>query len=547
MIKGGKVVARLNDFLFNASLLGFYRMVEGMAGVSYRNNQLEFPVDLLLSFEDIYFDKMVERYEDTTVVKKICDDYSRLTYSVQDEEFEKQVDRFMKYAKDKLGRNSYKSAYECINREELEFSLDVMTLLRDVDKLDIPSEKISAFAPIFRYLSRNYEMLAMKDIAYNQIVTYWKNMAFLNRSSSKRNMKECYRKVFVEPVEDFLTKQRNGRFQCIECGEDISKTEGFTMAWLNDIGIDLKRKTSYYWNFQADTLLCPMCALIYSCIPMGFATIGKQGLFVNQNDSFRHLVSANALVLDEVQNMESLEQMVYQKLLDLFANQSSRAQTEEVINVQVVKRIEVESGSTVYSFNHLSREKLNVLKACGKDFQNLTRAFLKTSDGYIRVYSKVIKNFFQGRNQYGLLDEVIRLGFVEHANIWCTRHILSIQNRVIEGGRQMGVSDKQLNFMQFEGGRLRQAIAGDERMRSDLDNKLRGYVFRLLNALNVRDVNRFMDTALRMYAGLGKPVPRLFVDMLKDQEAFMLLGYAYVLGLKGDTISSQEDRGNKND
>jgi len=62
----------------------------------------------------------------------------------------------------------------------------------------------------------------------------------------------------------------------------------------------------------------------------------------------------------------------------------------------------------------------------------------------------------------------------------------------------------------------------------------------LLNALKTNDCARFMDILLRLYIGLGKEIPVKFEQMLTDKEAFLTLGYAFVIGLKGENYEKGE-------
>ena len=123
--------------------------------------------------------------------------------------------------------------------------------------------------------------------------------------------------------------------------------------------------------------------------------------------------------------------------------------------------------------------------------------------------------------------------------------ILRIQAATRKGGNKLGVSLMNLRKMQKDGYKLRMMLSSqtletlekEQSMRThenDIDNKLRGYAYHLLNALKTRNKENFMDIILRMYTGLGQPVPDLFIEMLKDEQAFLELGYAYLIGLKGE-------------
>lgn len=70
---------------------------------------------------------------------------------------------------------------------------------------------------------------------------------------------------------------------------------------------------------------------------------------------------------------------------------------------------------------------------------------------------------------------------------------------------------------------------------------LRGMEYQLLNALSVRNVEKFMDIVLRLYSAYGSRknengqellIPTGLVQMLGNSEKFTRYGYAFVMGLK---------------
>ena len=61
------------------------------------------------------------------------------------------------------------------------------------------------------------------------------------------------------------------------------------------MGVDVKRKTNGFWNFNVDLSPCPVCNLIYACIPLGFSGYAGEGFFVNDASSVRSLIRASEL------------------------------------------------------------------------------------------------------------------------------------------------------------------------------------------------------------------------------------------------------------
>jgi CRISPR-associated protein Cst1 len=72
----------------------------------------------------------------------------------------------------------------------------------------------------------------------------------------------------------------------------------------------------------------------------------------------------------------------------------------------------------------------------------------------------------------------------------------------------------------------------------------------LLNALAVRNVNKFMDVVMRLYSAYGSKrnedghellIPTGFVQMLNDKQKFTEYGYAFVMGLVGSYEPKKEE------
>lgn len=94
--------------------------------------------------------------------------------------------------------------------------------------------------------------------------------------------------------------------------------------------------------------------------------------------------------------------------------------------------------------------------------------------------------------------------------------------------------------MKKSGADLRRAIMSAKGESSG--ECLRGTEYQLLNALSVRNVEKFMDIVLRLYSAYGSRknengqellIPTGLVQMLGNSEKFTRYGYAFVMGLEG--------------
>lgn len=546
----------LNHFLYNAAILGFYSIIRDESGVKIQNNSLTFPVDILDGFEDKYISRMINVFGDTTIYSEILQRYKNIKFKEITKDTAKKIDEFFDYSMDKLTRASYKSGYDIISNFKNGKNVDIPKILKEIKKTENYKTKVKKFEQIEEYFQKNKETLCMKDIMYTKITPFWQGVSFLNTSNNKKDIKACYKDYFVNTAIKYANKTSKGRFSCIECSASVTQGESFAMAWLNDVGIDLKRKRSYYWNFKPDSFLCPICNLIYSCLPLGFIMIGREGLFINDNSDFETLIKCNSTEGLEVSSIYEAESKMYGKLLSRLAQHSDETLSKrEIQNIQVIRRKYYGEDKIRYELNTLSADRLGILRKRQKDFNFITNFFIRIDQEHINIYDQVIGNFFAGKNQFTLLHKILTLAFTDSNvnRIPYAASILRIQADTRKGGNTVGVSRMNLQRMQKNGYLLRRKLSDQtlttleqeqskEIDEGNIDNKLRGYVYYLLNALKTKNKENFMDVILRMYTGIGQPVPDLFIKMLQDEQVFLELGYAYLIGLKGENPGNQQEK-----
>lgn len=516
---------------------------------------------LLDGFETAWFDAMLERYADTAACNELIDGYNGLCGARETGKLDADsVNGFFKKLDAKVSRGSYTSAAViCANAGD---DFDAPAHMKPLKKEKEALLKLKGMQPVINYLERNKRVFLMKDIAYNVINSFWEGKAFFYRDDVKKDMEICYRKNFVTPAMAFFSTDKKRKGNCMECGAPIHSSEAGAMSWISDMGVDSARKKSNFWDFKPDTTICPLCALAYTCLPLGFRMIAGQGLFINNNESFRMLVCANDTVVStkwftEVAGVERSEfnSMGAYKRFRAYAYTAMSEYLHgrnELHAIQVIQRRSemVKKGKKTekqctYSMERLSREKLRVLSECEKEFRRLPKYNVQLGkDSFLNMSEETIDNLVAGRSQYALINLVMRAQIEEgHAcrYLW---DVLKIQMYTRRGEKmQQAETDYKAAWaLAWEGNGLKMAIGGDGKYTADgrkaeteTDNKLRGYIYKLLNYINARDKAGFQDTIIRMYLGCSRSLPGgLFMKMLEDDETFVELGQAYILGLSGN-------------
>jgi CRISPR-associated protein Cst1 len=482
---------------------------------------------------------MLETYQGKTRWSELKEGFDVLKNKEINNDNVKEYDDFFKKALDILKRPSYKAGYQII-ADEYSDNTDVLSIMNTIKKQEKIKDKIFHFNFIYDYLLKHRKVLCMKDIVYSKVNPFWQNVSFLYKSNNKKSISKCYAEYFSLPAYEYSNTDMTGKYSCIECGRGFPQSNAYAMAWLNDVGVDFKRKKSYYWNYKADSYLCPICNIIYSCIPLGFYMMGSEGIFINNNTSINILEKFNNTISFKAENINELEKQIYYKVIEQFLDMSNENSAKnEIHNIQVIRKKRLGNDNTKFIFNNLSSDRLKIIIQSKTDFSKLLGKYIKVNDNYINIFESTISNIYSNISQFKLISSILRHAYINNQVPNYMMSILKIHNRMKRGDKTMSLNIKQLYRIQLDGYNLRRSIvpsSNEENKSTDseTDNKLRGTVYKLLNALKTNNNTTFIDILLRLYTGMGKPVPELMIEMQRSEEDFQQLGYAYLIGIKGE-------------
>lgn len=559
----------LSDWLKNAGIVGLVNILESSSElenkVIKRNNSIEFDSSELDNFHELYFEYLINKYKAFISIEKIISKEEWIRDLLDKEINEKELESFniyIKYLKERLKLASYKSAYEILSDSNYNL-LDKSALLKEL-KLkkkqnisDINSdfkEQCNLALEIIEYLNKSEvrKIIAAKNVIYDIIQGFWSDVSFLNKNNSKLNMYECYKDEFVEPVKNYLEadlkKAKNTCFTCDNRIQKLSKPFAFDITWITKMGVDGSRKSSHFWNYYSDANICPICNLVYSCIPAGFSVINGKGLFVNNNQSIRNIISANVHVLNGNKTLDELEEETYFNIVDSMGQKSVEEAKSEIENIQVVK-FDKNDGSRPYTFNVLSKDKLLIIKNNKKILEALLNKKVKLAkDYYLNIYSAVLDRIYNGKNLFDLLDTLTRLRIsCEYKNSYVIYLLIKLNNNCMEMRGGSKVYYKDIDKFKDYGMSLRKKYEENER-----ESKILGISYRLQNALKVKDMPRFIDTLMNAYSSINsynsrkELVPVDFVQALYDTDKFQTIGYAFLIGLQGMEVPSKNEENNIN-
>ncbi len=548
---------RLNHALYNAALLSLYKVLEKqkerlhLSVPLYEGADLLFDERFLEGFEFAWEEVMVERFKKNTALYSFFVKANDLT----EKSDQKDVKDCFELLKRKVESNSYKAGYTIANDNSLS-PLDCLDAVKKTKStkgiFDIPAF-LQAVAPIVEYFHKHENVFYMKDIMYSIIQRYWENMAMFQIKNLTRSIPLSFKEAFVDPCIAFCKEDtRKKTAFCLECGCAMHSSLSKPMTWLCDVGVDDARKKSNYWNFKPDTYLCPLCALAYACLPIGFSIAGEIGTIINRNDSIEALIELNTkdTAIHELQNLHQNQRSKnYYAIVRTSENEAKKRQSVYQPNsIQILSRIR-KKEKVFYSSEILDAHKIAFFKCSGEILNALIHCKLKISDNEhskLNMFEESMDCVMKGQNLFELIHLALSTAFTGNTFVPWVGMLIQLnahEKNMYEGVEQMQTNNKiayaRNKDMARCGYALRKEYVGGQGEKNE--NVLKGYAYALLNLARTENATDFTDTIVRMYMGLNKEIPQQLIQALLEKETFQEAAYSYILGLNGNPDYQKKD------
>lgn len=561
-----KYVITLGAFLQTAGIVGLRYMLESAEakekvdfGIPEDGQGLWLDMNfaLIADWTDMYFKACVQYFGPSTVYQGVLDRIERCLDKIQTGKWNpgKEEKEDLKFISDKLLSNSYQAGFENI-KNGIDMPEVYQTLKKDKLNDKLETEKLEErLIELEKFLQhpKCRETFIMKSVVYTYINRFWSGKCFLLRANAKKDMRELFEKDFSEPFRKYLeADHKKAKDLCIDCGMPIGPKEKNSIAFMNEVGDDFTRKRSAFWDCKADAFLCPGCTFVYALSPLGFRLFANKFVFVNLNNNIRALLESNSKTDKDSANSEKAEGEKYSQWFAKTINILLKEKMQEISNIQVILRgIRAEDR---YLLGIVHKSMLDIIKvsSVSKALQLLGKfPYVKIRNEFVNVHETAVINLLQYRNQYQLLNQLLKAAIEDDAFNFYANWIYEIQLQseiiyFIEEEKRKEIA--MYTSMKRSGSDLRKAIMVSKGESSG--DCLRGIEYQLLNALSVRNVDKFMDVVLRLYSSYGSQknekgqqllVPTGLVQMLGDQEKFTRYGYAFVMGLEG-CYEKKEDK-----
>lgn len=558
----------LDTFLYNAGIVGFIQVLE--------NAKAERDKDYIINGQDLSIKKeFLKNYNlAQAYIDAICNKFKSDTFfeNIKDEKScKKEIENICKQV-EKGGK--YKQAIKKIGlSKKYDYDTELIKLSYDdrIEKVKIMLEEIKT----------NNNLMSILDFysVYGKIMAFWKQFAFMDSANtSDYELTDIIEKYFTNSIKKIALDKSDKEIEdyCFMCSNPIYddyvyeslgqkkkensnnkkelKTKPYSTFFINGLAQDLEGKSSQFWNHNPDARICPLCAFIYACVPIGFINTKNSFIFINKNDSINFLIDENKKYEDKLLNLKEDNLNYFNTYIQ---NKIEKNEKEiEGIEFVICEKKNKKDKKYKYVIKNIDKNVLHILKASEIYLRELYYNNIKCSfdnKTSLDAFNECVENIFRNVNQYNLLYKMYMSKYPDKIKfndiikaLYLILKIQIIKNSIFTKG------DKNMNDMIQKGEEackqgfiLRMYIAEsiDEEVYSqEVTDKIKGMSFKLVNSVQTCNFNLFRDILFHTYIALGKNIPNIIMDMRESNNIFKDLGYSYLAGFNGAYKKDKDDK-----
>ena len=595
----------LNEWFINAGIIGFLRILKHNEQdfVIIKDNYIEFDTNNIKDFNKYYFKYFFDKYNIAQKMEnRIEKSFDKIELLLQNKEQKdalkqekKSIKEILKKQLDKIKKideNTYKEMLEEYSRidkvsisEELKQIKD--NLIHNFKKENINKKiTLNLFKNI---LSTNYfgqqsflnvvknslsyeeqEKVMYKDYISNiietgtlqEIVSGKYTIEELKEKLEQKQLDENIHKdmktVYDNINKNFVKKNKtineisayinNKVFKlCTMCGNEHYTTSDYTEGNFIPLAVSSENMTNFFWEQNINVQICDICKLILFCIPAGVTSIIKTAKengkyvekevlsFVNYDTSVQNLLKTNNSFGLEAKK-ERTQYNPYADLILDIVNQNTKVSDWQLKNIFVV-----EFETEYLEFSRM--EYFNIKSYVAKFFTKYPEMLKNIKDYKYRI--QVVDYLLKDKDIDKLVNQRLRDAISNKNNtidsylatkVKVTLQVLKKGERLMDD--EVKKANKQIGLMYAIGQEIKEILKNQ-----NSENKLDGYIYKMLNCIKTNNKNEFTDVAIRILWSMGKDVPQILVKNNENIE-WQELGHSFIAGLSSNINKNKEEKDN---
>lgn len=339
---------------------------------------------------------------------------------------------------------------------------------------------------------------------------------------------------------------------CHMCGNDKSVTSDYTEGNFIPLAVSSDNMKNFFWNQNAKFPICDVCKLLLFCIPAGISNTSKTtkenlngqvvyrekevNCFVNYDTSVKELIRTNNY-LSQSSRKDKYLNNPYADLILNIVEQEKNISEWELENIFVV-----EFEAEYRAFSRI--EYFNIKRYIAKFFQKYAKSTLGLMNDYrykIQIMDYILKNKDIKYIINERLREEINKENQNGFNCYLATEIRLILNLLKREDIELEEKIKKNNDKLYVLYNLGISIHEELKSKNE-DNKLDGYIYKMLNSIKAGNKKDFMDIVIRIHISMEKDVSPIFLEVMQDTDLdFESIGHSFIAGLVSNRFEKKNE------
>ncbi len=353
----------------------------------------------------------------------------------------------------------------------------------------------------------------------------------------------------IEEIKKYISEKVLN--YCYMCENEKTLTTNYSEGNFIPLAVSSDNMKNFFWNQNAKFPICDTCKLMLFCIPAGISSVSKTVQenvngqvtyrekeifgFVNNDVSVEELLQYN----NNLTQSSKMDKTIHNPYSDLIL--SIVEQKKDISEWQLQNIFVVEFESEYLAFSRV--EYFNIKRYVAKFFKNYSKMFTAISD--YRYKLQIMDYILKNKDIKYVINQRLREEFEKDIpngfNNYLATKVRLILNLLKKEDCNMKETIKKNNNKLYVLYSLGVAIHEELKAKNE-ENKLDGYVYKMLNSIKSGNKKEFMDIVIRIHMSMGKDVSPIFLEVMQNSDLdFESIGHSFVSGL----ISNKLEKNNE--
>ncbi len=353
----------------------------------------------------------------------------------------------------------------------------------------------------------------------------------------------------IEEIKKYISEKALN--YCYMCENEKTLTTNYSEGNFIPLAVSSDNMKNFFWNQNAKFPICDTCKLMLFCIPAGISSVSKTVQenvngqvtyrekeifgFVNNDVSVEELLQYN----NNLTQSSKMDKTIHNPYSDLIL--SIVEQKKDISEWQLQNIFVVEFESEYLAFSRV--EYFNIKRYVAKFFKNYSKMFTAIND--YRYKLQIIDYILKNKDIKYVINQRLREEFEKDVpngfNNYLATKVRLILNLLKKEDSNMNETIKKNNNKLYVLYSLGVAIHEELKAKNE-ENKLDGYVYKMLNSIKSGNKKEFMDIVIRIHMSMGKDVSPIFLEVMQNSDLdFESIGHSFVSGL----ISNKLEKNNE--